>query len=134
MSRGPLIAVDFFCGAGGFTRGLLNAGIQVVLGVDINSQCKATYERNNKPAKFLCKSVWDVREEDMPQAVLNADKRDLLFVGCAPCQPFSKQKKRPAKKIGRRVRELDGTLLMAFAKAIERFRPGHILIENVPEI
>ena len=42
-----MIAVDFFCGGGGMTRGLLNAGIQVLCGIDTNPKCKKTYEENN---------------------------------------------------------------------------------------
>ena len=37
--RQKMIAVDLFCGAGGLTRGLLNAGVNVVLGIDSNEDC-----------------------------------------------------------------------------------------------
>ena len=46
-------AIDFFCGAGGLTRGLLDTGIQVLAGVDVDTRLKETYEHNNKPSKFL---------------------------------------------------------------------------------
>ena len=36
--------VDFFCGGGGMTRGLLDAGIQVIAGVDSNPDCRKTYD------------------------------------------------------------------------------------------
>ncbi len=45
-------AIDFFCGAGGLTRGLLDAGIQVLAGIDNDSDMRDTYEKNNKP-RFL---------------------------------------------------------------------------------
>ena len=54
-----MIAVDFFCGAGGFSRGLLNAGVSVVLGIDIQESFRKTYEANNFPAKFLAKDIRD---------------------------------------------------------------------------
>lgn len=46
--RTKFIAVDFFCGAGGMTRGLLDAGVKVIFGIDIDVGCKKTYEENNK--------------------------------------------------------------------------------------
>ena len=39
-------AVDFCCGAGGLTRGLADAGIEVVAGIDNNEGCRKTYECN----------------------------------------------------------------------------------------
>ena len=48
-----MIAVDFFCGGGGLTRGLMNLGIRVVLGIDADDDCRRTYEHNNRPAAFL---------------------------------------------------------------------------------
>lgn len=46
-------AIDFFCGGGGMTCGLRQAGINVIAGVDFDSDCKETYESNNEGAKFI---------------------------------------------------------------------------------
>ena len=35
-----MIAIDFFCGGGGMTRGLLDAGIDVLCGIYSNTACK----------------------------------------------------------------------------------------------
>jgi DNA (cytosine-5)-methyltransferase 1 len=43
-----LKAIDFFCGAGGITCGLQQAGIKVLAGVDIDITCMETYEKNNR--------------------------------------------------------------------------------------
>ena len=48
-----LRAVDFFCGAGGLTYGLSSAGIKVLAGIDIDKECKDTYEKNNRGSKFM---------------------------------------------------------------------------------
>jgi len=40
-------AIDFFCGGGGMTCGLRQAGIRVLAGVDIDKEAKETYEANN---------------------------------------------------------------------------------------
>src|SRR5438874_5877260 len=44
------VAIDLFCGAGGLTRGLLDAGIHVAAGYDVDRRCRFPYEYNNPPA------------------------------------------------------------------------------------
>lgn len=46
-------AVDFFCGGGGMTYGLRQAGINVIAGVDLDTDAKETYEINNPGTKFI---------------------------------------------------------------------------------
>ena len=41
-------AIDFFCGVGGLTRGLLNVGISVLAGVDNDRRLRETYIHNNR--------------------------------------------------------------------------------------
>ena len=45
--------VDLFCGVGGLTHGLKQAGLNVVAGLDCDNDCRYAYEVNNKGAKFL---------------------------------------------------------------------------------
>lgn len=45
--------IDFFCGGGGMTNELIQAGIDVIAGVDLDSEAKETYEINDSPAKFV---------------------------------------------------------------------------------
>ena len=52
-------AIDFFCGAGGLTRGLLDAGINVVAGVDDDERLRETYERNNAPSQLA--AAWEAK-------------------------------------------------------------------------
>ena len=46
-------AIDFFCGGGGMTNGLIQAGINVIAEVDLDPEAKEMYEINNSPAKFV---------------------------------------------------------------------------------
>jgi len=55
-----IAAVDLFCGAGGLTRGFLDAGIPVLAGYDIDSACQFAYEHNNTGARFVAQSVADL--------------------------------------------------------------------------
>lgn len=122
-----MIAYDFYCGAGGLTRGLLDAGIEVVAGFDCNDRRRSTYERNNSDARFVCSEVQAVGGEELAIRPRSTSHDDLLFVACPPCQPFSSQRK------GRETR-FDARLLGHFGQLVEEFLPSYVLIENVPGI
>lgn len=120
-------AIDFFCGAGGLTRGLLDAGINVLAGFDKDGDCRSTYEHNNPGVRFIQADISKVTLRDLHGKCRLRRFDNVLFAGCAPCQPFSPQRK------GARVRT-DATLLAEFGRLVEAAQPGYVLIENVPGI
>jgi len=119
-----LTAIDFFCGAGGLTRGLLDAGIKVVAGIDMNDCCRLTYEKNNRPAKFFHGDIQEVDLKVIRKLIGNASSEKLVFTGCAPCQPFSQQRKGGDYSS-------DRTLLAHFGRLVAEIRPAYVIIENV---
>ena len=119
-----LNAIDFFCGAGGLTRGFLDAGINVVMGIDANEECRKTYEANNLPAKFLHADICKLTTGSL-RCLEDIPPDQLLLAGCAPCQPFTKQRRETKGST-------QNTLLGHFARFIADVRPGQIFIENVP--
>jgi DNA (cytosine-5)-methyltransferase 1 len=131
-------AIDFFCGAGGLTRGLMDAGMQVVAGIDVDQRCRETYERNNTPARFYEREIRDLSLREVWKILGSRRTSDLLFAGCAPCQPFSKHRKRQRVEcegelvLTERQVAVDSTLLGGFARLVEEARPGQVLVENVP--
>lgn len=121
-----IVAVDLFCGAGGLTRGLLDAGIKVAAGYDIDPACEFPYEHNNAPAVFEEQSVAEISGSDLVAHYPAGCWR--VLVGCAPCQPFSRyaQGCEPdAEKWG---------LLSHFARLVEELKPDVVSMENVPEL
>ena len=122
----PLAAVDLFCGAGGLTKGLESAGIDVKLGIDIDPACAFPFEHNTK-ARFLLKSIEKVRPADIKRA-FGAAKLKLL-AGCAPCQPFSKYRLGKSDHTDRRWR-----LLAEFQRLILATKPNLVTMENVPRL
>jgi DNA (cytosine-5)-methyltransferase 1 len=130
----PIIkAVDFFCGAGGVTRGLLDAGIDVVCGIDNDSTVKMTYQENNlrpngKKVEFIEIDINKLAFKELSQKIKKEEFDKLLFVGCAPCQPFTKINTIKDK------REKEKNYLLRFADFIEFFKPDYLFIENVPGI
>ena len=156
-ARAPrFIAVDFFCGAGGTTRGLLDAGGYVIAGIDKDARCAKTYSDNNynesidyAAPRFLRKDVF-AAEEHYPQGQrdqLFADLDDLipfyrarsknaplLFAICAPCQPFTRLSKKELSGKRKLGRERDSNLLREASGFVARYRPEMILSENVSSI
>lgn len=118
-------AIDFFCGAGGLSRGLLDANIRVLAGVDNNARLKQTYEHNNKPSVFRCADIRTLNIHAL-RSELGIDAEDLvLYAACTPCQPFStlnKLKRQDDRK----------NLLLDFANLVKQAPPDFILVENVP--
>ena len=121
-------AIDFFCGGGGMTRGLLDAGIDVIFGLDSNPSCQRTYERNNH-IPYLNRDILAVEGDQLTEEYpLLLDNDELLMVGCAPCQPFSLLNPRNPEE------HVAVNLLNEFGRLVEALHPAHVMVENVPGI
>ena len=120
-----IYAVDLFCGAGGLTHGLIKAGVDVRLGVDIDPVCEYPFVSNNK-SEFLLRSVEDLKPEDLlPYYRKNGIN---LLAGCAPCQTFS--------TYNQKANETDKRwwLLKQFSRLAQEILPDLITMENVPRL
>lgn len=123
--RVSISAIDFFCGAGGLTRGLLNVGINVLAGVDNNEDLRDTYTHNNSPSRFICENIEDIDIHALRKDLGIQPSDVTLYAACTPCQPFStlsRQKDTDDRK----------TLLLDFVELVEKCPPDFILVENVP--
>jgi Site-specific DNA methylase len=144
-------AVDFFCGAGGTTRGMIDAGGHVLAGVDKAAQCRLTYESNNvnadgTPARFLERDIFEATEaypdgqkrelvSELEGLVAEARRSGpavpLLFAVCAPCQPFTGLARKTLSRDREDARARDRRLLLEAGSLVVRFRPEIVLSENV---
>ena len=150
------LAVDFYCGAGGSTQGLIDAGGYVVAGIDRDESNRQTYQFNNRnltlgggePA-FLAldifpacpeypqgqqQEVLDTLGRLVPRYRKQAAGAPLLFVICAPCQSFTKYVQRRLTTQRTQSRERDLDLLSQTIGFIERFQPELIISENVASL
>jgi DNA (cytosine-5)-methyltransferase 1 len=124
--KNKLEAVDFFCGAGGVTCGFRQAGIDVLGGIDIDANCKATYETNND-SKFLNVDVSNFDKKELKNAFkIKQNQDNLIFVGCSPCQYYSNIKTDKTKSTKTRY------LLADFQEYVDYYKPGYVFVENVP--
>lgn len=124
-----LIALDFFCGGGGMTYGLRKAGINVIAGIDFDDTCRSTYTTNNPLSKFINIDVSKVHPRELKSHIkIKNRQRNLLFVGCTPCQFWTLLNTNKSKS------EKSKNLLINFGEFVEHYLPGYILLENVPGI
>ena len=150
------LAVDFYCGAGGTTRGLIDAGGYVIAGIDKDESCRETYRSNNKnttldgnPPAFLTLDMFpattdypegqqdEVREQLntlIPRYRQLAPDVPLLFAICAPCQSFTKFVQRRMTDDRAMGRERDTSLLSLTIDFVKVFEPEMIVSENVANI
>ena len=122
-----LQAVDFFCGAGGMSLGFIQAGIKVVGGLDNATECRKSYESNIPGAKFIKHDISTLSAPTLARRLnLRVNDASLVFAGCSPCQFWSKIRTNKTKAAQ------TAFLLKQFEKFIRYFRPGYVVVENVP--
>ena len=124
-----LNVLDLFCGCGGASIGLINAGQKIVGAVDIDATACEVYERN-LGLKPLCRDLKYLNGEKILKAFdLKKDDIDLI-VGCPPCQGFSSL---------RRTKYPDCTdkrksLVTTFIHRVQEIQPKAVMFENVTGI
>jgi DNA (cytosine-5)-methyltransferase 1 len=121
-----IAAIDLFCGAGGLSLGLKDAGVSVVAGIDLDPACRYPFESNIEAA-FLEKDVRQVTADHLRALWSGAAIR--LLAGCAPCQPFS-----PHRRGADTSADEDWALLEEFSRLATETEPTLLTMENVPRI
>jgi DNA (cytosine-5)-methyltransferase 1 len=120
------IALDLFCGAGGFTIGLKNSGYDVKTSIDFFKPAIDTQKLNgNKNHIALEKDLTTFSPEECEKetGVKNYD----IIVGGPSCQGYSMAGRRDPK-------DPRNSLFMEFIKYIKYYKPKVFIIENVPGI
>lgn len=123
-----LTAIDLFCGAGGLSQGLEDAGYDVLWAIDHEENTKPTFDANHD-----CEMVvGDIRETEPPDLGLDEGELDLV-AGGPPCPTFS--------LVGRsKINSLDGqntktddrhALYEDFLRFVGHYEPKAFIMENV---
>lgn len=117
---------DFFSGCGGTSKGFDLAGLDIQMAIDSDKDAALTYRNNFPKAKFYCEDIRSFPTDSLSSFISSRQDRPMLFCGCAPCQPFSKQKKEKNDQDNRI------SLLLEFLRFIQFFLPEYVFVENVP--
>ncbi len=110
-------AIDLFCGAGGLSLGLKQAGWTVTHALEINQDAIATHRRNFPNTIHI--------DIDIAKYNFHPLKGHIdLVAGGPPCQPFSVS----GKQLGNNdIRDM----VPEFVRAVDEIRPAAFLMENV---
>lgn len=116
--------IDLFSGCGGLSRGFIDAGCKVLLGVDNDQAALNTFTLNHDGAVGLNASLADDKTFDKIGEIIGRQDVDLI-VGGPPCQGFSLTGPR-------NFDDARNSLYLAFIKMVEFYHPKGFVIENVP--
>ncbi len=115
-------ALDLFSGAGGFTLGLHNAGIQTIGAVEIDRFAAETYKKNFPSVPLHNRDITLINNDEISTLFQGVD----IIVGGPPCQGFSAA---GPKQYG--VIDDRNKLLMEVVRAATVLSPKVCVIENV---
>jgi DNA (cytosine-5)-methyltransferase 1 len=132
-------AVDLFCGAGGCSEGLIQAGFHILFSSDISDMVEVTYRHRHEQLGLIQgKNTWfertDIRDltgEDIHRHISELEifrGKDVpeidLMIGGPSCQGFS--------RAGRRDKSDPRNMLFGeYVRVINEIRPKYIVLENV---
>lgn len=116
-------AIDLFCGCGGMSRGVQDAGYQIVYSIDFNKKAVETYRKNFGHA-VECADITKVDAQKVKDTL--GTQVDVIFGG-PPCQGFSMAGKRDSK-------DPRNALFKEFVRFVDVFKPRVFVMENVPGI
>lgn len=124
--QSKLTCIDLFSGAGGLSKGFLDAGYEVLLGVDFDDSALKTFKANHGQAETMKLDLFD--HNNINKIVEFLEERNItldVLIGGPPCQGFSVAGPRD-------MNDKRNLLYTAMVKLAEKVQPRAILLENVP--
>lgn len=116
-------AISLFSGAMGLDLGLMQAGIDIQIGQDIDYACMQTMLENGY--KSIIGDIRGISGESILEQVGMNVGDPFLVCGGPPCQPFSTA----GKRLG--INDPRGSLFIEFVRMIDTIRPRFFIMENV---
>jgi len=118
-----LNVIDLFCGCGGMSKGLTDAGLNVIAGIDIWDTAVESYNKNHHH-KAYCADLTQLPPEKFNELYNKENKNIDILVGGPPCQSFSIAGKRDKN-------DPRNALFMEYVKYLDYFKPKAFIMENV---
>lgn len=135
-------AIDLFCGAGGFSEGILQAGFDILFSSDRSPMVQETYVNRHQQLglkegidthfeladikELTSKRIFEVINNLRYGNIFEPGDVDVIFGG-PPCQGFSRLGKRDAS-------DPRNMLFHEYLRIIRDIRPKYVVMENVTGI
>jgi len=137
LKNKPLV-LDLFCGAGGMSEGLLQAGFHIVYSNDISEDAMETYINRHEQLGYIhknntfhsCKDINELSAEEIIKdinSIKNIDKSNIkidAIFGGPPCQGFSRAGRRNSE-------DPRNKLFKEYLRIIKDLKPTYVVMENV---
>ena len=117
-------AIDLFAGCGGLSKGFMDAGFNIIVGVDNDQAALNTFALNHNGAKALNADLSKQETFDEIKKIADGKSIDVIIAG-PPCQGFSLTGPRDFDDPRNR-------LYLAVLKMVKQYQPKGFIIENVP--
>ena len=101
--------------------------MEIALGLDNDQDAEQTFRRNFPEADFIREDIQRVATRELDRVVEHCSDHPLWFSACAPCQPFSQQRRGMLASGDER-----SGVLRHLMRFVRRHRPEFVFIENVP--
>ena len=117
-------AIDLFAGCGGLSKGFLDAGFNVIVGVDNDQAALNTFEKNHQGSVGLNADLSAQETFDKIKEIAGERPIDVIIAG-PPCQGFSLTGPR-------NFDDKRNKLYLAVIEIVKQYQPKAFIIENVP--
>jgi DNA-cytosine methyltransferase len=122
-NKNKLNALDLFCGCGGMSKGLTDAGINIIAGIDYWDKAVESYKKNNTHIG-ICADLTKLPPEEFQKKYNHKNKKIDIIVGGPPCQGMSIAGKRD-------IKDPRNSLFMEYVKYLNYYNPKAFIMENV---
>lgn len=124
MEEDIVNAIDLFAGCGGLSKGFLDAGYKIIVGVDNDQAALNTFEANHDGAQALNADLSKQETFDEIKRIAGERSIDVVIAG-PPCQGFSLSGPR-------NFDDERNKLYLAVIEMVRQYQPKGFVIENVP--
>lgn len=123
VSKKPTV-IDMFSGCGGLSRGFMDAGYEVLIGIDHDEMALKTFKHNHGDAIALHGDLFKTETLTEISDLIRPNNVDVI-IGGPPCQGFSLTGTRKED-------DARNTLFQSMVEAVRLFQPKAFVLENVP--
>ena len=116
--------IDLFAGCGGLSKGFMDAGFDIIVGVDNDQAALNTFVKNHNGAVALNADLSKQETFDEIRRIAGERPIDVIIAG-PPCQGFSLSGPR-------NFDDERNKLYLAVIEMVKQYKPKGFIIENVP--